>query len=108
MLLAGCHTLGTQSGDMGPLSDLPRSLPTTKLLTPSHDRDWSPDLAVLPYADISGDQVAVPGRAIGARGFRGGEDPDVAVLEAGSRLPVTSMLDARTSESCRQLPVRDG
>ncbi|MBI2480637.1 MAG: DUF4105 domain-containing protein [Planctomycetia bacterium] len=26
---------------------------------PSHDRDWSPDLAVLPYADIGADHVIV-------------------------------------------------
>jgi len=31
----------------------------TKLLTPSHDRDWSPDLAVLPYADVGDDHVIV-------------------------------------------------
>jgi len=40
-------------------SGLPPSLPTSRLLTPSHDRDWSPDLAVLPYADIGADHVIV-------------------------------------------------
>ncbi len=29
------------------------------LIPPSNDRDWQPDLAVLPYADIQGDQVTV-------------------------------------------------
>ncbi|HUG67651.1 MAG TPA: DUF4105 domain-containing protein [Pirellulaceae bacterium] len=59
ILLAGCHTLGTRPGDAGSLSGLPPSLPITRLLTPSHDRDWSPDLAVLPYADIGDDHVIV-------------------------------------------------
>lgn len=59
ILLAGCHTLGTRPGDAGSLSGLPSSLPTARLLTPSHDRDWSPDLAVLPYADIGDDHVIV-------------------------------------------------
>lgn len=31
----------------------------TRLLAPSHDRDWIPDLAVLPYADIGDDHVIV-------------------------------------------------
>jgi hypothetical protein len=29
------------------------------MLQPSNDRDWQPDLAVLPYADINGSQVTV-------------------------------------------------
>jgi Domain of unknown function (DUF4105) len=28
-------------------------------LTPSNDRDWQPDVAVLPYADIAGNQVTI-------------------------------------------------
>lgn len=52
ILLAGCHAIGSRPGDSGTLSALPPALPTSKLLTPSHDRDWSPDLAVLPYADF--------------------------------------------------------
>jgi hypothetical protein len=59
ILLAGCHTLGNRPGDGSSLSGLPVSLPTPKLLKPSNDRDWSPDLAVLPYADIVGDRVIV-------------------------------------------------
>ncbi len=59
ILLAGCHTLRARPGDAGSLSVLPASLATTKLLSPSHDRDWSPDLAVLPYADVRGDHVIV-------------------------------------------------
>lgn len=59
ILLAGCQSLGSRPGDTGALSAFPQSLPTTRLLTPSHDRDWSPDLAVLPYADFSDDHVIV-------------------------------------------------
>src|ERR1041385_6729548 len=29
------------------------------LIPPSNDRDWQPDVAVLPYADIAGDQVTL-------------------------------------------------
>jgi len=59
ILLAGCHSLGSRPGDAESLSGLPPSLPTSRLLTPSHDRDWSLDLAVLPYADIGDDHVIV-------------------------------------------------
>lgn len=31
----------------------------TRLLTPSNDRDWSPDLAILPFADVGEDKVTV-------------------------------------------------
>jgi len=59
IVLAGCHSLGSRPGDTEALSALPPSLPATRLLTPSHDRDWSPDLAVLPYADFGDDHVIV-------------------------------------------------
>ncbi len=59
ILLAGCHSLRSRPGDAGSLSGLPPSLPVSRLLTPSNDRDWSPDLAVLPYADIGDDYVIV-------------------------------------------------
>ena len=59
ILLAGCHSIGPRPGDTLALPALPASLPTTKLLMPSHDRDWSPDLAVLPYADFGEDHVIV-------------------------------------------------
>ena len=59
ILLAGCHSLGYQSSDATPLPGMSSPLLTAKLLTPSHDRDWRLDLAVLPYADIDGQQVIV-------------------------------------------------
>ncbi|MCA9122010.1 MAG: DUF4105 domain-containing protein [Planctomycetaceae bacterium] len=59
VLLSGCHTLGKHSGDDDISSGLPASLSTARLLTPSNDRDWTPDLAVLPYADIQGDEAIV-------------------------------------------------
>lgn len=59
ILLAGCHTLGPKSGDTDSSSAMPKSLSINRLLVPSNDRDWNLDLAVLPYADIEGDEAIV-------------------------------------------------
>lgn len=55
ILLAGCHSLEPRPYEAGSLPNLPMS----KLLMPSHDRDWIADLAVLPYADLGSEQVVV-------------------------------------------------
>jgi len=54
LLLAGCQTARPESLATSPSLRFPE-IP----LSPSHHRDWSPDLAVLPYAEIDGDQVMV-------------------------------------------------
>ncbi len=59
ILLAGCNTAPVTSARFGSQSNLNMPNLTVKRLIPSNDRDWSPDLAVLPYADIAGDQVIV-------------------------------------------------
>lgn len=53
----GCHALRHRPETLGdePLAGLPLG----DRLQPSHDRDWSPDMAVLPYAEIGDDQVTV-------------------------------------------------
>lgn len=58
-LLAGCHTIGSPPRGAILPATLPTSLSAAKFLTPAHDRDWSLDLAVLPYADLRGDDVIV-------------------------------------------------
>ena len=55
--LSGCHGVGSRRLDR-PLEYAP-PLAITDRLTPSNNRDWSPDLAVLPFAEIEGNRVAV-------------------------------------------------
>lgn len=55
MCLLGCKSPGNAS--QNPVSALPAALEQT--LLPSNDRDWSPDVAVLPHAQFHGDQVTV-------------------------------------------------
>lgn len=58
LLFAGCHTFrgGTELAISG---RSPTGLSPAKLFTPSHDREWSLDLAVLPFADIADDHITL-------------------------------------------------
>ena len=51
-VLSGCRTAINRSGGVG-LSAI------TNKLTPSNDRDWRPDLAILPWAEANGSQITV-------------------------------------------------
>lgn len=57
--LAGCQAAGPRPslGELGPT--LPLGYTPVKMVMPSHDREWSPDLAVLPRAELHGDQAVV-------------------------------------------------
>jgi hypothetical protein len=48
----------------------------TKTLRPSHDRDWTPNQAVLPYAELHGDQVTL--HNVRSTTYRTATDYDVA------------------------------
>lgn len=53
----GCHTTGSEASisELGPTVEVTAA----KALLPSNDRDWQPDLAVLPYAEVHDSQVTV-------------------------------------------------
>ena len=54
--LLGCKATRTGQAQ-NEVSTLPAALEQT--LVPSNDRDWSPDVAVLPYAEFAGERVTV-------------------------------------------------
>jgi len=54
----GCGTTSTSTDGVDPFSGTSTSLFENGLL-PSHHRNWSPDLSVLPYAVFDGDRVTV-------------------------------------------------
>ena len=58
---------------MAPVLEIPEE--AAKKIVPSNDRDWSPDLAVLPRAEFSGNQVTI--RNIRNCTYRTAEDYDV-------------------------------
>ena len=65
----------TGAGEIvAPVLELPQD--TAKGLIPSNDRNWSPDLAVLPRAELNGNQVTI--RNIRNCTYRTAEDYDVA------------------------------
>ncbi len=55
ILLTGCRAFAPQAS---PSKSAP-VLDVSKMLVPSHNRDWSPDLAVLPYVGINGNHVFI-------------------------------------------------
>jgi len=64
----------TSAGEVvAPVLEIPEE--AAKKIVPSNDRDWSPDLAVLPRAEFSGNQVTI--RNIRNCTYRTAEDYDV-------------------------------
>lgn len=59
LTLCGCHALapGKQTSTLGPSPPLGHT--PAKVLLPSHDRQWSPDLATLPRVEWSGERAVV-------------------------------------------------
>ena len=54
---SGCHLFGNRNSHL--LSNNTEPLAVSNQLFPSNQRDWSPDLAVMPYAEIEGNRVKV-------------------------------------------------
>ena len=57
--LAGCQLIGPKP--LGSELALTSTIESTaeEALLPSNDRDWSPDLAILPYAEFRGDEITI-------------------------------------------------
>lgn len=56
-VLSGCRAFGYRGAAL--LPDRVESSAVGSVLVPSNQRDWSPDLAVLSYAEVDGDKVKV-------------------------------------------------
>ncbi len=96
ILPSGCASVPTVEPlvtDMGevvaPVLELPQE--TVKSVVPSNDRDWSPDLAVLPRAEINGNLVTI--RNIRNCTYRTADDYDVAHYDKTFDLDKIQSLD---------------
>jgi hypothetical protein len=96
ILPSGCASVPTVEPVMtgmgevvAPVLELPQE--TAKSVVPSNDRDWSPDLAVLPRAEVNGNFVTI--RNIRNCTYRTADDYDVAHYDKTFDLDKIQSLD---------------